>query len=42
MQPTTLGGSTPIPVGTLFTPGIGMARSVPRLHFMGLDDTNAT
>jgi hypothetical protein len=41
MQPSTLGGSTPIPAGTLFTPSaISMLSQYTALRFMGLSDTN--
>ena len=42
MQPTTEGGSTPLPVGTLFTPSaLGMAGQVTTLRLMGLESVNA-
>src|SRR5271157_3210227 len=41
MQPSTLGGSTPLPVGTLFTPSaIGMLDQYTVLRLMDLNDTN--
>jgi len=41
MQPSTLGGSTPLPVGTLFTPSaISMFDQYTVLRFMDLNDTN--
>jgi hypothetical protein len=42
MQPSTQGGSTPLPVGTLFTPAaLAMASQFSTLRLMGLEDTNA-
>ena len=41
MQPSTLGGNTPLPVGTLFTPSaLSMFAQYTVLRLMGLDDTN--
>src|SRR5271157_440592 len=41
MQPSTLGGSTPLPVGTLFTPSaISMFAQYTALRLMDLNDTN--
>ena len=41
MQPSTLGGNTPLPVGTLFTTAaLNMASQYTVLRFMDLNDTN--
>jgi hypothetical protein len=41
MQPTTTGGNTPIPVGTLFTPAaLGMLGQYSTLRLMDLNATN--
>ena len=41
MQPTTLGGNTPSPVGTLFTPAaLSLASSSSVLRLMDLNDAN--
>ena len=41
MQPSTLGGNMPLPVGTLFTPAaVSMAAQFTVLRLMDLNDTN--
>ena len=41
MQPSTLGGNTPIPVGTLFTPAaLALASQYTTLRLMDLNSTN--
>ncbi len=41
MQPTTLGGNTPSPIGTLFTPSaLSMAAQYTVLRLVGLEGTN--
>ncbi|MBV8607173.1 MAG: hypothetical protein JO034_06895 [Singulisphaera sp.] len=41
MQPSTLGGNTPLPVGTLFTPAaLSMVAQYTVLRFMDLNGTN--
>ena len=43
MQPSTQGGNTPLPAGTLFTPAaLSMAAQYTTLRFMDLIDTNGS